>query len=223
MVDKRLTRSRRAPRRCILVERLLQLLPAPARGRAAHLGEGTLQRAGLVARRDVRRLHDAAPGGSTHEWVAGAHWDLIITLDDATSEHYSSSSQRKAPHRACVSEVIGGGGCRRACTPTAARTTGRPRRPGPSDAVRACDAPARRGDDSRLLAGSTWAVRAHGGPPAQGARRPRHPTMAEANRYLAEHYRSAFNEECGAGGRSAFVPFIGPGLADILCGWGETA
>ena len=27
--------------------------------------------------------------GSTHEWVAGKKWDLIITLDDATSEHYS--------------------------------------------------------------------------------------------------------------------------------------
>lgn len=27
--------------------------------------------------------------GSTHEWVGGRHWDLIITLDDATSEHYS--------------------------------------------------------------------------------------------------------------------------------------
>ena len=27
--------------------------------------------------------------GSTHEWVAGQKWDLIVTLDDATSEHYS--------------------------------------------------------------------------------------------------------------------------------------
>ena len=26
---------------------------------------------------------------STHEWVPGQHWDLGITLDDATSEHYS--------------------------------------------------------------------------------------------------------------------------------------
>ena len=45
-------------------------------------------------------------------------------------------------------------------------------------------------------------------------------TMAEANRYLAEHYRAAFNEEFAvpaAEPGSAFVPFIGPGLADILC------
>jgi hypothetical protein len=27
--------------------------------------------------------------GSTHEWVAGKHWDLIVTMDDATNEHYS--------------------------------------------------------------------------------------------------------------------------------------
>ena len=27
--------------------------------------------------------------GSTHEWVPGQRWDLIVTMDDATSEHYS--------------------------------------------------------------------------------------------------------------------------------------
>lgn len=27
--------------------------------------------------------------GSTHEWVPGQMWDLIVTMDDATSEHYS--------------------------------------------------------------------------------------------------------------------------------------
>lgn len=27
--------------------------------------------------------------GSKHEWVPGQHWDLIVTMDDATSEHYS--------------------------------------------------------------------------------------------------------------------------------------
>jgi hypothetical protein len=28
--------------------------------------------------------------GSRHEWVPGEHWDLIVTLDDATSEIYSA-------------------------------------------------------------------------------------------------------------------------------------
>ena len=42
-----------------------------------------------------RRERSALPGmmihqdGSTHEWVAGQEWDRIVTLDDATSEHYS--------------------------------------------------------------------------------------------------------------------------------------
>ncbi len=27
--------------------------------------------------------------GSSHEWVAGRTWDLMGTMDDATSEHYS--------------------------------------------------------------------------------------------------------------------------------------
>ena len=27
--------------------------------------------------------------GSTHEWMAGNCWDLIVTMDDATGEHYS--------------------------------------------------------------------------------------------------------------------------------------
>jgi hypothetical protein len=27
--------------------------------------------------------------GSTHEWVTGKKWDLIVTMDDATNEHYS--------------------------------------------------------------------------------------------------------------------------------------
>lgn len=27
--------------------------------------------------------------GSTHEWTPGAQWDLILTMDDATNEHYS--------------------------------------------------------------------------------------------------------------------------------------
>jgi hypothetical protein len=28
--------------------------------------------------------------GSTHEWVPDCQWDLIVTLDDATTEIYSA-------------------------------------------------------------------------------------------------------------------------------------
>ena len=27
--------------------------------------------------------------GSQHQWVAGQYWDRIVTMDDATNEHYS--------------------------------------------------------------------------------------------------------------------------------------
>ncbi|MCS6930572.1 MAG: helix-turn-helix domain-containing protein, partial [Saprospiraceae bacterium] len=63
--------------------------------------KNTLQAAGAVAKAPGRGKHrkrrERAPwpgmllhqDGSTHEWVAGKKWDLIITLDDATNEHYS--------------------------------------------------------------------------------------------------------------------------------------
>lgn len=43
----------------------------------------------------IKRLPSALPGmmihqdGSTHQWVEGQYWDLIVTMDDATNEHYS--------------------------------------------------------------------------------------------------------------------------------------
>jgi transposase len=61
----------------------------------------TLQAQGLVSKASKRGVHrkhrDRAPlpgmmlhqDGSTHEWVSGKKWDLIVTMDDATSEHYS--------------------------------------------------------------------------------------------------------------------------------------
>lgn len=60
-----------------------------------------LQRAKAVSKANKRGAHRtrreraALPGmmihqdGSTHQWVAGKQWDLIVTMDDATGEHYS--------------------------------------------------------------------------------------------------------------------------------------
>ena len=60
-----------------------------------------LQSAGLVTkakgkgRLRKRRERSAMPGmmlhqdASTHLWVPGVYWDLVVTMDDATSEHYS--------------------------------------------------------------------------------------------------------------------------------------
>jgi len=61
-----------------------------------------LQRAGQVMRAPRRGAHrkkrprKPLPGmmlhqdGSTHEWVPGCQWDLIVTMDDATSTLYSA-------------------------------------------------------------------------------------------------------------------------------------
>jgi len=63
--------------------------------------KNTLQSRGLVSRAAKKGTHrkrrDPSPlpgmivhqGGSTHEWVPGKKWDLIVTMDDATGEHYS--------------------------------------------------------------------------------------------------------------------------------------
>ena len=70
-------------------------------GRSYTWVKNTLQRAGLVAKAPARGKHrrrrERAPlagmmlhqDGSTHQWVPGQYWDLIITVDDATSQHYS--------------------------------------------------------------------------------------------------------------------------------------
>ncbi len=61
----------------------------------------TLQSEGLVTKAAKRGAHrkrrerSPLPGmmlhqdGSRHEWVPGKKWDLIVTMDDATSDHYS--------------------------------------------------------------------------------------------------------------------------------------
>ena len=63
--------------------------------------KNTLQGAGVVKKAAKRGAHRKRrepspwPGmllhqdGSPHEWVPGQHWDLIVTMDDATNEHYS--------------------------------------------------------------------------------------------------------------------------------------
>jgi len=61
----------------------------------------SLQEAKLVNKAPRRGVHrkrrERAPlpgmmihqDGSRHEWVPGQEWDLIVTMDDATNEHYS--------------------------------------------------------------------------------------------------------------------------------------
>jgi len=65
-----------------------------------------LQEAGVVQKAPGRGKHRkrctraAWPGmmlhqdGSTHDWVPGVKWNWVVTMDDATNEHYS---MRRSP------------------------------------------------------------------------------------------------------------------------------
>ena len=207
--------------------------------------KNTLQRAGLVekapGRGKHRRRRERAPpegmmlhqDGSTHERVPGQHWDLIITLDDATSKHDSmcfveeegtaSSFQGMAEvieRRGLPSSLYTDRGSHDWTTPEAGGEVGRDN---PTQFARAmrqlgveripADSPEARGRCERMF--NTHQERLPKELAAHGI-----DTMREANRYLAEHYREAFNEEFAVPATepgTAFVSFIGPGLADIVC------
>lgn len=204
-----------------------------------------LQKAGLVkkvpGRGKHRRRRERAPmtgmmlhqDGSTHQWVPGRHWDLIITLDDATSEHYSiffveeegTASSFQAMHEVITahglpSSLYTDRGSHYWHTPQAGGKVdkhnltqfGRAMKQLGIEMIPAYS-PEARGRCERMF--STHQNRLPKEMAAQGIT-----TLEAANRYLREHYLPAFNGEFAvkpAVEDSAFVPFIGPELDDILC------
>ena len=183
--------------------------------------KNALQRAELVAKAPAPRAHphpghDAPPepapakagDGSIHQWVPGQLWDLIITLDDATSGHYSMcfvEQEGTASSLRGMAEVIRTQGLPSSLctdwgshywlTPEAGgkvdreRPTqfGRALRPLGVEMIPAYSLEAR-GRCERMFA--THQERLPKELAARGI-----DTMQGANRYLAEHYRAAFNEE----------------------------
>lgn len=171
--------------------------------------------------------------GSTHEWVEGQHWDLIVTMDDATNEHYSMffvEEEGTLSSLLGVREVIEAQGLFSALyTDRGSHYWTTPEAGGRVDKVHltqfgralkqlgiemiAAYSPEARGRSERAFA-------THQG------RLPKELQLAgitdriEANRYLREVYRPAFNQEFARPARetgSAFVPFLGGNLDDILC------
>ena len=154
-----------------------------------------LQKAGEVPPRKRRAGHrlrrEPAPlpgmmlhqDASSHEWVAGRTWDLVVTMDDATNECCSMflvGEEGTASSFRGVREVVASKGvfCSlhtdRAShywfTPEGGRQGGQ----GAPHAVRAGHVAARRRDDPGPLAGGPGALGAHvrhlAGPAAAGAR-----------------------------------------------------
>lgn len=207
--------------------------------------KSSLQSAGLVARAPKRGAHrkrrEASPipgmmlhqDGSRHEWVPGHEWDLIVTMDDATNEHYSMffvEEEGTASSFMGVKEVIvrrglfssfySDRGSHYWHTPEAG---GKVDKNNPTQFGRAMRhlgvemipaySPEARGRSERAF--GTHQERLPKELAAHGIT-----TMAGANRYLRDRYRKAFNKEFqrpAAQEGSAFIPWIGGSLDDILC------
>ena len=204
-----------------------------------------LQEAALVPKAKKRGAHrkrrerSALPGmmihqdGSTHEWVIGQKWDLIVTMDDATNEHYSmffvdeegTSSSFRGVHdviasRGLFSSFYSDRGSHYWHTPEAGGKVDKNNLTQFGHAMKrlgiemiAAYSPEARGRSERAFG-------THQGRLPQELALAGITDMEVANRYLQEVYRPAFNTEFSQSAPeegSAFVPWIGGNLDDTLC------
>ena len=207
--------------------------------------KNTLQSSGLVVRGKKRGRHrkkrprSPYPGmmllqdGSTHEWVPGKRWDLIVTMDDATNEHYSMFFVDEEGTRSSllgVREVIEKKGLFSSLytdrgshywhTPEAGGKVdkknltqfGRAMKELSIEMIPAYS-PEAKGRVERVF--STHQDRLVKELALHGIT-----GMEEANRYLREHYLPNYNKEFTVSPLaqgSAFIPWMGGSLDDILC------
>ena len=204
-----------------------------------------LQEAALVPKHKQRGVHrkrrerSALPGmmihqdGSRHQWVPDQQWDLIVTMDDATSTHYSMffvDEEGTASSFRGVQEVIKAQGLFSSFySDRGSHYWNTPEAGGKVDKVNltqfgralkhlgiemiAAYSPEARGRSERAFG-------THQGRLPQELALVGITTMAEANRYLTQVYLPAFNAEFAQPAMetgSAFVPWIGGALEDVLC------
>jgi len=204
-----------------------------------------LQAAGLVSKAAAkgkhRRKREPAPlpgmmlhqDGSRHLWVPGVYWDLIVTMDDATNEHYSmffvAEEGTASSFQGVRDTLLAQGlfcslytdrGSHYWHTPTAG---GKVDKSNPTQFGRALAhlgiemiaaySPEARGRSERAFG-------THQGRLVKELAAAGITTMAAANRYLRQVYLPAFNEEFVRAARepgSAFVPLMGVALEEVLC------
>jgi len=207
--------------------------------------KNTLQGKGLVhkgSRKGAhRRQRPRAPyigmmlhqDGSTHEWVPGKLWDLIVTMDDASSEHYSMffiDEEGTQSSFQGVSEVIAKHGVFASLytdrgshywnTPEAGGKVdkenltqfGRAMRQLGIEMIPAYS-PEARGRSER-------AFRTHQERLVKELALGGITEMKHANAYIRDVYLPAFNDEFAVSAEepaSMFVPWAGTPLQDILC------
>ncbi len=171
--------------------------------------------------------------GSTHEWVPGKKWDLIVTMDDATNEIYSAffvDEEGSLSSFRGVSEVLKKKGLFSSFysdrgshywhTPKAG---GKVDKHNPTQFGRALGqlgiemiaaySPQARGRSERIF--KTWQDRL----PKELALT-NITDMSAANRFLEEQFTPAYNAEftvVAAEPGSAFVSLMGARIDDILC------
>lgn len=206
--------------------------------------KSTLQKAGKVRpakrRGEHRRRRPRKPmagmmlhqDGSTHEWVAGQSWDLIVTLDDATSEIYSAffvaeegtMSSLRGVHAVIERHgLFGSLYADRGSHYWVTTEAGKVDKDNPTQVHRALKqlgieliaaySPEARGRSERMFGTLQGRL-------PQELRLAGITDMEAANRFLAEVFVPAHNQrfaEPAAEADSAFVPWSGGALADILC------
>jgi transposase len=186
-----------------------------------------------------RRERSPLPGmllhqdGSTHAWVPGQMWDLIVTMDDATNEHYSMffvEEEGTLSSFQGVRDVIAERGLFCALyTDRGSHYWHTQEAGGKVDKVNLTQFGAalqRLGIDLIPAYSPEARGRSERAFSTHQARLPKELALAgitdrdAANRYLAEVYRPAFNQEFSHPAReegSAFVPYLGGPLEDSLC------
>ena len=99
-------------------------------------GAGLARRAKRRGKHRIKRERAPLPGmmvhqdASTHRWVPGQVWDLVVTMDDATGEHTSMffcDQEGTASSFPVSARRWRATACLPACTRTAAATTSTPR------------------------------------------------------------------------------------------------
>jgi transposase len=194
----------------------------------------TLQTAGKVAKAKRKpmvgmMLHQ---DGSTHEWVTGQSWDLIVTMDDADSRIYSAffvaqegtmSSLRGLHDVIAQHGLFGALYADRGSHYWTTTEAGRIDKDNPTQVHRALGqlgielipaySPEARGRSERMFGTLQGRL-------PQELRLAGITDMEAANRFLAAVFLPAHNRrfvETPAEAGSAFVPWSGRALTDILC------
>jgi hypothetical protein len=170
---------------------------------------------------------------SRHEWVEGQQWDLVVTMDDATNEHYSmffvAEEGTASSFRGVRETILDHGLFSALYTDRGSHYWRTPEAGGKVDKVSLTQfgramkhlgiemipaySPEARGRSERAFG-------THQGRLPQELAAAGITTLEAANRYLEEVYRPAFNAEFAQPAReegNAFVPWIGGSLDDILC------